>query len=71
MNVNVSEIIFVGDEEKDIICANLDKINGKKPESRIEKRKEIIASGAYVTPTDRTAEEVDNYIKELRADDRF
>lgn len=57
-----------GDE---VIVTILGKISMKKADSRTEKRKKIIASGEFVAPTGRTAEEVDNYIKEMRSDDRF
>ena len=57
----------IGDE---VIITILDKANVQKTETRAEKRKRIIASDAYVISTGRTAEEIDDYLKELR-DDRF
>ena len=57
----------IGDE---VIITILDKANVQKAETRIEKRKRIIDSDAYVISTGRTAEEIDDYLKELR-DDRF
>lgn len=58
----------VGDE---VIITILNGAKGKKAELRLERRKKIIDSGMYVTDTGRSAEEVDGYIKELRADERF
>lgn len=58
----------VGDE---VIITILNGVKRKKTESRLEKRKKVIDSGAYVTDTGRSVEEVDGYIKELRADERF
>lgn len=57
-----------GDE---VIITILDNINTKKAETREERRRRIIASGAYVTSSGRTAEEIDDYIREMRDDDRF
>ena len=57
----------IGDE---VIITILDKANVQKAETRIEKRKRIIDSDAYVISTGRTAEEIDDYLKELR-DDRL
>jgi len=31
----------------------------------------LIDSDAFVIPTGRTSEEIDEYIKEMRSDDRF
>ena len=58
----------VGDE---VIITILDKINKQKVETRAEKRRRLIGSGAFVIPTGRTVEEVDGYIRELRDNDRF
>ena len=57
----------IGDE---VIITILDKANVQKAETRIEKRKRIIDSDSYVISTGRTAEEIDDYLKELR-DDRL
>lgn len=57
----------VGDE---LIITILDRIDGQK-ESRAERRKRLIESGAFVTPSGRTVEEIDEYIKEMRTNDRF
>lgn len=58
----------VGDE---VIITILDKINKQKVETRAEKRRRLIGSGAFVIPTGRTVEEVDGCIRELRDNDRF
>ena len=57
----------IGDE---VIITILNKISGQKSETRTEKRRRLIESNVLVTSTGRTAEEIDNYIKEMR-DDRF
>ncbi len=58
----------VGDE---LIITILDRISGQKVETRAEKRRRLIESDAFVIPTGRTTEEIDEYIKEMRDDDRF
>ena len=60
--------LSVGDE---VIITILDKIRRKKVETRAEKRRQLIDSDAFVISTGRTAEEIDEYIKEMRANDRF
>lgn len=57
-----------GDE---VIITILDKISRQRIETRVEKRRRLIDSDAFVVPTGRTAEEVDEYIKEMRFNDRF
>ena len=58
----------VGDE---LIITILDRISGQKVETRTEKRRRLIESDAFVIPTGRTAEEIDEYIREIRDNDRF
>ena len=58
----------VGDE---LIITILDKVGMKKTETRAEKRRRIIDTDAYVVSTGRTVEEIDDYMKEMRSDDRF
>ncbi len=60
--------LSIGDE---LIITILNTGKRKKAETRIEKRRKLIDSGAFVTKTGRSAEEIDHYIKELRNDDRF
>lgn len=57
-----------GDE---VVITILDRINRKKSETRAEKRRRLIESDAFVIPTGRTVEDIDEYIKEMRSDDRF
>ena len=58
----------VGDE---LIITILDRISGQKVETRAEKRRRLIESNAFVIPTGRTMEEIDEYIREMRDNDRF
>ncbi len=58
----------VGDE---VIVTVLGQVNMQKSETREEKRKRIIESDLYVASSGRTVEEIDEYIKELRDNDRF
>ena len=68
MNEDDRKNLRVGDE---VIITILDKISKQKVETRAEKRRRLIGSGAFVIPTGRTVEEVDGYIRELRDNDRF
>lgn len=58
----------VGDE---VIITILGRINRQKVETRADKRRRLIESDAFVVSTGRTVEAVDEYIKELRDNDRF
>lgn len=58
----------VGDE---VIITILDKISRQKVETRVEKRRSLIDSDAFVIPTGRSVEEINGYIRELRDNDRF
>ncbi len=58
----------VGDE---VIITILDRISGQKVETRAEKRRRLIESDAFVISSGRTTEEIDEYIKEMRDNDRF
>lgn len=60
--------LSVGDE---VIITILDKINRQKVETRAEKRRHLIESNAFVISTGRTVKEIDEYIRELRDNDRF
>ena len=59
--------LYVGDE---LIITILNS-GRRENDIRLEKRQKLIDSAAYVMKTERNAEEVDAYIKELRSDDRF
>ena len=58
----------VGDE---VIITILDKTIRQENKKRAEKRRRLIDSDAFVIPTGRTANEIDEYIKGMRSDDRF
>lgn len=58
----------VGDE---VIITILDKADRNKIETRAEKRRQLIDLDAFVIPSGRTVEEIDEYIRELRDNDRF
>lgn len=58
----------VGDE---LIITILDRISRQKVETRVEKRRRLIDSDAFVISTGRTAKEIEEYIREMRRDDRF
>ena len=68
MNEDDRKNLRVGDE---VIITILDKISRQKVETRAEKRRRLIDSDAFVIPTGRSAEEVGEYIRELRDNDRF
>ena len=57
-----------GDE---VIITILDKISQQKAETRAEKRMRLIDSDAFVVPSGRSVEEIDEYIREMRDNDRF
>ena len=61
------ENLNAGDE---VIITILDKITSERVETRTEKRRRIIDSDAFVISTGRTVEEIDEYIKEMRDNDR-
>lgn len=58
----------IGDE---VIITILDKLNTTKKETRADKRNRIVDLEKYVVPSEKSAEEVDNYIREMRDNDRF
>lgn len=55
-----------GDE---VIVTILDKINGKKVDTRTEKRRRFIELEEFVCYSGRSTEEVEGYIKEMRSND--
>ena len=67
VNENDRKNLYAGDE---LIITILNS-GRRENDIRLEKRQKLIDSAAYVMKTERTAEEVDAYIKELRNDDRF
>ncbi|MCM1039689.1 MAG: hypothetical protein NC434_10230 [Ruminococcus sp.] len=60
--------LSIGDE---LIITILDKITGQKVETRAERRRRLVDSEAFVSSTGRTAKEIDEYIREMRDNDRF
>ncbi|MCM1087205.1 MAG: hypothetical protein NC318_07185 [Blautia sp.] len=57
----------VGDE---VVITILDRINRQKVDTRTEKRRRLIETDAFVISSERTVEEIDEYIRELRDNDR-
>ena len=68
LDENDRKSLNVGDE---VIITILDKLSKKGTETRADKRRRIIDMGKYAISTGRSAEEIDNYIREMRDDDRF
>jgi len=58
----------MGDE---VIITILDNYSRQRVQERAEKRLRLIESDAFVTSSGRTVEEIDQYIRELRDNDRF
>ena len=58
----------IGDEA---IITILDRTNGQKDEARVEKRRRLIESETFVIPTGRAVEEINDYVKAMRFDNRF
>lgn len=56
-----------GDE---VIITILGKVSTSK-QTRAVKRRNIVDMDKYVTSTGRSTEDMDNYIRELRGNDRF
>ncbi len=55
--------LSVGDE---VIITILNKFGRQGVETRAERRRRMIESDACVTPSGRTVEEIDGYMKEMR-----
>ena len=68
MNEDDRKNLRVGDE---VIITILDEISKQTVETRAEKRRRLMELDAFVIPTGRTTEEIDEYIRELRDNDRF
>lgn len=67
LDENDRKSLNVGDE---VIVTILDRLNTEGKETRADKRQRIIDMEKYVISTGRSAEEIDNYIREMRDDDR-
>ena len=70
--------IIVNDEDRknfsigdEVIITILDNYGKQRAQERAEKRLRLIESDAFVTSSGRTVEEIDQYIRELRDNDRF
>ena len=70
--------IIVNDEDRknfsigdEVIITILDNYGRQRVQERAEKRLRLIESDAFVTSSGRTVEEIDQYIRELRDNDRF
>lgn len=62
---NDKKTLNIGDE---VIITILDRLNAVKRETRADKRLSIVDLEKYVIPSERTIEEIDEYIRELRED---
>lgn len=60
--------LSMGDE---VIITILDNYGKQRAQERAEKRLRLIESDAFVVSSGRTVEEIDQYIRELRDNDRF
>lgn len=58
----------VGDE---VVVTILGQVNMQKSETREEKRKRVIESDLYVACSGRTVAEIDEYMREMRDNDRL
>ncbi len=65
---NDRQTLNMGDE---VIITILDRLNTTRKETRSDKRRRIVDLDKYVVSTGRSVEEVDNYIRELRDNDRI
>lgn len=65
---NDRQTLNMGDE---VIITILDRLNTTGKETRSDKRRRIVDLDKYVVSTGRSVEEVDNYIRELRDNDRI
>lgn len=65
---NDKKTLSIGDE---VIITILDRTNTTREETRADKRRRIIDLEKYVVSGERSTEEIDNYIRELRDGDRI
>lgn len=65
---NDRKTLNIGDE---VIITILDRLNPTRKETRAEKRRRVVDLEKYVVSTGRSTEEIDNYIRELRDNDRI
>lgn len=65
---NDRKTLTIGDE---VIITILDRFSTTRKETRADKRSRIVDLEKYVVSTGRSVEEIDNYIRELRDNDRI
>lgn len=65
---NDRKTLSIGDE---VIITILDRLNPTGKEIRADKRRRIVDLEKYVVSGGRSEEEIDNYIRESRDNDRF
>lgn len=65
---NERENFSIGDE---VIITIIGKVSRQKAETRAERRRRLIDSDAFVISTGRSAKDMDEYIREIRHDDRI
>ena len=65
---NDKKTLNIGDE---VIITILDRLNVTTKETRAEKRRRIVELEKYVMSGGRSEAEIDDYIRELRENDRF
>ncbi|MGN0291532.1 MAG: hypothetical protein ACI4C5_06335 [Lachnospiraceae bacterium] len=65
---NDKKTLNIGDE---VIITILDRLNTTGQEKRADKRRRIVDLEKYVVSSGRSTDEIDNYIRELRNDDRI
>lgn len=68
LDENNQKSLNAGDE---VIVTILDKFSTMQKVMRAEKRRGIVGLDKYVIPTQWSVEEIDNYIRELRDNDRY
>ena len=67
LDENDQKNLNAGDE---VVVTILDKLGTMWKSKRAEKRRSIVDLDKYVISTERSAEEIDDYIRELRDNDR-
>lgn len=68
LDENDRKTLNIGDE---VIITILDRLNTTGKETRADKRRRIIDLEKYVVSSGRSTEEINNYIRELRDNDRI
>ena len=72
-----TQIVIDEDDKKtlntgdEVIITILDRLNTTRRETRADKRRRIVDLEKYVVLSGRSVGEIDNYIRELRDNDRF